>query len=199
MMTPETLASLAAIAFASCWTPGPNNAMLASSGATFGLARTLPHLMGVALGFPVMAVIVGLFLGEAFQRSTLLQEGLRWGGAALLLWVAWKIATAGGMGRAGAAARPLRAHEAVAFQWINAKAWVVAIGTAAQFVRAEAPVTSALWIGGVFVVAGITSAFGWAAGGAALGRFLGTPARILAFNRLMAAMIVLGVVGMVLG
>ncbi|MGA1210069.1 MAG: LysE family translocator, partial [Gemmobacter sp.] len=124
-MTPETLAALAAIAFASCWTPGPNNAMLASSGATFGLARTIPHLLGVALGFPVMAVIVGLFLGEAFQRSALLQEGLRWGGAALLLWVAWKIATAGGMGRAGAAARPLRLHEAAAFQWINAKAWVM--------------------------------------------------------------------------
>lgn len=197
-MTPETLAALAAIAFASCWTPGPNNAMLASSGATFGLARTIPHLIGVALGFPVMAVIVGLFLGEAFQRSALLQEGLRWGGAALLLWVAWKIATAGGMGRAGAAARPLRLHEAAAFQWINAKAWVMAVGTAAQFIRAEAPYASALWIGGVFVAAGITSALGWAAGGAALGRFLGTPARIRAFNRAMAAMIALGVVGMIL-
>ena len=173
--------------------------MLASSGATFGLARTIPHLIGVALGFPVMAVIVGLFLGEAFQRSALLQEGLRWGGAALLLWVAWKIATAGGMGRAGAAARPLRLHEAAAFQWINAKAWVMAVGTAAQFIRAEAPYASALWIGGVFVAAGITSALGWAAGGAALGRFLGTPARIRAFNRVMAAMIALGVVGMILG
>ncbi|MFZ9134033.1 MAG: LysE family translocator [Gemmobacter sp.] len=198
-MTPETLAALAAIAFASCWTPGPNNAMLASSGATFGLARTIPHLLGVALGFPVMAVIVGLFLGEAFQRSALLQEGLRGGGAALLVGGAGKSATAGGMGRAGAAARPLRLHEAAAFQWINAKAWVMAVGTAAQFIRAEAPYASALWIGGVFVAAGITSALGGAAGGAALGRFLGTPARIRAFNRVMAAMIALGVVGMILG
>lgn len=98
-MTPDTFPALLALAVATLFTPGPNNAMLAASGANFGFRRTLPHLLGVALGFPLMLLIVGLALGGIFQASALLREGLRWGGAALLLWIAWKIARSGGSGR----------------------------------------------------------------------------------------------------
>lgn len=116
-MSYDALLTLCVLAAASTWTPGPNNALLASSGANFGLRRTVPH----ALGFTVMVLIVGLFLGSAFQHSALLRMILHYGGAALLLYVAWKIAFHGGLVRADGNRRPLRFHEAAAFQWINPK------------------------------------------------------------------------------
>ena len=91
----QTLFSLIMLALAGAWTPGRNNALLARSGATFGLHATLPHIFGVALGFPLMAFTVGWFLGELFQTSAPLREVLRWGSAVLLLWAGWQIASAG--------------------------------------------------------------------------------------------------------
>ena len=150
--------------------------------------------MGVGLGFPLMVFIVGLFLGEAFQASAFLREVLRYGGAAMLLWVAWKIATSGGLGSSAASARPFRFHEAAAFQWVNPKAWVMAISLTAQFVNPAHPVTTALMIAGVFVVVGLSSAFGWAALGNVLRRFLSQGRRMRVFDAVMGAMIAVGVV-----
>ncbi|MCX7889569.1 MAG: LysE family transporter, partial [Rhodobacteraceae bacterium] len=90
-MTPDTLAALVALALATLFTPGPNNSMLAASGANFGFRRTVPHLLGVSIGFTAMLMIVGLSMGEVIHRSALLREVLRWGGAMLLFWIAWKI------------------------------------------------------------------------------------------------------------
>ena len=86
-----SLGAPAALAFASVWTPGPGNAMLAASGATFGFGRTLPHALGVPLGFPLMIFLVALGLGEAFRESAALRETLHRAGAALLAWIAWRI------------------------------------------------------------------------------------------------------------
>ena len=193
-MTLDAFLTLFALAFASAWTPGPNNALLASSGVNFGLRQTVPHALGVGLGFPLMVFIVGLFLGEAFQASAFLREVLRYGGAAMLLWVAWKIATSGGLGSSAASARPFRFHEAAAFQWVNPKAWVMAISLTAQFVNPAHPVTTARMIAGVFVVVGLSSAFGWAALGNVLRRFLSQGRRMRVFDAVMGAMIAVGVV-----
>jgi len=198
-MPPDLLAPLIMLAFASAWTPGPNNAMMASSGATFGLRASVPHMLGVALGFPVMAFLVALALGGLYQGSALLREALRWAGAALMLWVAWRIAVAGGAARTAAGARPMRFHEAAAFQWINPKAWVMALGIGAQFVRPEAPVVSALVVMAVFVAAGLTSSLGWTGAGHALAGWLARPGRLRGFNLAMAALIVASVVPIVAG
>jgi threonine/homoserine/homoserine lactone efflux protein len=175
--------ALTALAFATCWTPGPNNLMLANSGATFGYRATVAHAQGVALGFPLMLFVLALGLGEAFRQSAGLREGLRWGGAALMLWLAWKIGTAG-RARAAGRARPFTFVEAAAFQWINPKAWVMALSTAA-LAGAEAPLRGALVAAGVYVAAGLTSAHGWALFGAAMRRWLSTDARLRAFNAAM--------------
>jgi threonine/homoserine/homoserine lactone efflux protein len=195
-MSAEVLLSALAIALASLWTPGPNNAMLASSGATFGVRATVPHALGVSVGFAFMMLVVGLVLGGLFTQSALLREALRWGGAGLLLWVAWKIATAGGVTGADGRARPLRFHEAAAFQWINPKAWVMALGMTAQFVTPVAPVASASALAVLFVLAGLGSSFGWAGAGALMGRLLRTPSRLRAFNRTMGGLIALSVLWM---
>lgn len=196
-MTPELLLALLVLAFAASWTPGPNNALVAASGANFGLRRSMPHVLGIGLGFPVMTFIVGLVLGEAFQQSALLREGLRWGGAALLLWVAWKIATTGGLGARPETARPFTFIEAAAFQWINPKGWVMAIAVTAQFIRPEAPYVSAVWIALVFVLAGVSSSLAWAGAGQAMRRWLSSPARMRGFNIAMGSLIALGVLYMV--
>lgn len=193
-----------ALAFASAWTPGPNNVLLAASGARFGLRRTLPHVMGVGLGFPLMVLIVGLFLGQAFQQSPLLQQGLRWGGAALLLWMGWKIANSGapgsgeGSGSGENSARPFTLLGAAAFQWVNPKGWVMAISTTAIYIAKDAPYVSAAIIAGAFLTMAFSSALGWAWAGHTLAGWLGTGRRLRAFNIVMGAMVALGAVVLLL-
>ncbi|MDF2231359.1 LysE family translocator [Albimonas sp. CAU 1670] len=193
----ENLAALAALAFAASFTPGPNNALLSASGARFGLRATLPHARGVALGFPLMVFCVALGLGQAFQQSEILREVLRWGGAALMAWLAWKIASARPAPAQVSAEpdgrRPWSFLQAAAFQWVNPKAWVMAVGIAAPFVEGASPVRHALVAAGVFALSGLLSTHAWAAFGAVMGRFLGQGLRLRLFNLAMAGLILLGV------
>lgn len=186
--------SLFLIAMASAWTPGPNNALLAASGAKFGLRRTVPHALGVGIGFPAMVLIVGLCLGVAFQTSAILRDILRYGGAAMLLWVAWKIARSGGLGSSTGPARPFRFYEAAAFQWINPKGWIMAISLTAQYVNPAHMWLTAFIVAGAFLLAGPSSAFGWAALGTSLRRFLSQGNRMRIFDITMGTIIAFGVV-----
>ena len=197
-MEAETLLALAAFALATVWTPGPNNMMLAASGATFGWRRSVGHAMGVALGFPLMLFLIALGLGEVFQRSGTLRTALSWIGFTVMLWLAWRIATAG-PARSGSRARPLNFLEASGFQWVNPKAWVMAIGAGATFVRGADPVTDAAIAAAVFVAAGLTSSQGWLIFGTAIGRLLGTGPKLRAFNALMGALLALSALWLVLG
>ncbi len=194
-MPADLLLSLFLLAFAGSWTPGPNTAMVAASGANFGLRRTVPHVLGISVGFPVMALVVGLALGELFAASELLREILRWGGAAVLLWLAWQIGRSGGLGRREAP-RPFGFFEAAAFQWVNPKAWVLAVAVATQFIHPERPVVTALIVAGAFMAAGLSASFAWAGLGQALRVWLSVPARLRAFNATMGGLIALSVVGL---
>jgi threonine/homoserine/homoserine lactone efflux protein len=197
-MEPQILLALTGFAFATTWTPGPNNMMLAASGATFGWRSTVPHAMGVALGFPLMVFLIALGLGEVFQRSQALRTGLAWGGFAVMIYLAWRIATAGAA-KARTRVRPLRFHEAAAFQWVNPKAWVMAIGVSAAYVRGDDPIADAAIIAVIFIIAGLTSSQTWVASGAAIGRLLGTGARLRVFNVTMGLLLVLCALWLVLG
>lgn len=188
-MTADSLITLAILAMTAAFTPGPNNALVASSGVNFGYRRTLPHILGIAFGFAAMIFIVGLFLGEMFLRSTLFREILRWAGVALLLFVAWKIAQSGGLGSKSGTPRPFRFIEAAGFQWVNPKGWAMAIAITAQFAGKAEPVQTALVISLVFVFAGLASASAWALLGQSLRRWLNTPRRVILFNYAMAVMI----------
>jgi threonine/homoserine/homoserine lactone efflux protein len=193
----DTLAALAVFAVAASWTPGPNNILLAGSGANFGLKRTTPHALGVALGFPVMLFLVCLGLGQVFKASDLLREGLRWAGTGLLLYLAWRISSAGRQD-ATAGARPFSFLEAAGFQWINPKAWTMAIGVAATYLDADQLASQTLVAAVVFVASGLGSAFGWAFFGSRLRRFLDRPGRLRAFNVVMGALLALCAVALFL-
>ena len=188
-MSYENLLALLGLAFTAAFTPGPNNTLVASSGANFGYRRTLPHILGIALGFSFMVFVVGFFLGAVFEQSQALRAVLRWGGAALLLWIAWKVARSGGLGANPDSARPFRFVEAAGFQWINPKAWVLAIAIPAQFVTGEAQAASALVVAAVFLIVGFGSASSWALVGKALTRWINTAGRLRWFNLAMGAMI----------
>jgi threonine/homoserine/homoserine lactone efflux protein len=185
----DSLLALVAFAFATLWTPGPNNILLANSGATYGFNRSIPHLTGVASGFPFMLFCVAVGLGELFRAEPTLREGLRYVGAAVMLWIAWKLASAGRAKAEGGRGRPWRFYEAVAFQWINPKAWSMAIGIASAYMTGARPALEAASIAAVFVLIGMGSAAGWTGFGAALRRFLSTDARLRAFNIAMGGLV----------
>ncbi|MGB3146283.1 MAG: LysE family translocator [Paracoccaceae bacterium] len=193
-MSYEIFRALVALSIATLFTPGPNNAMLANSGATFGFRRSLPHLLGVALGFPVMVLIVGLVLGQLFQTSPLLREVMRWGGAALLLWIAVKMAFAGSAKAKAQLASPMGFGAASAFQWINPKAWSMAIAATSQFITPAAPVTTATIVAATFAGLGLISAATWVGLGQAISRWLTTEWRRRGFNITMALLIVLSMI-----
>ncbi|MGR3343740.1 MAG: LysE family translocator [Paracoccaceae bacterium] len=193
-MTNEAFLSLIILAFATLFTPGPNNIMLASSGATFGFRRTLPHMLGIIIGFPAMILGVGFFLGQVFENSAVLRDVIRWLGAALMLWIAWKIATAGGLSSAKGRARPMRLHEAAAFQWVNPKAWAMIIAVTSQFVTGDNGRVVIPLIALVFATLGLSSTTLWAGFGTAMTRWLKTPGRLKLFNRTMAALIAASIV-----
>ncbi|MEM9010296.1 MAG: LysE family translocator [Pseudomonadota bacterium] len=185
----DTLLTLFAIASASTWTPGPNNALLAASGANFGFRRTVPHAQGVTWGFPLMFFAIALGLGEIFQREPLVAEVLRWLGAAILVWFAWRIATAGRAGAGTRRGRPFTFVEAAAFQWINPKAWAMCIAVSTQFVTGSAPVREALICAAAYALAGGLSSHAWAGFGASLQRVLLVPGRLRLFNLTMGALL----------
>lgn len=197
-MAIDSLIALLGIVLASTWTPGPNNMMLAASGVNYGFRATLPHVSGVALGFAFMIFTVALGLGGMFERFPVLQGILHWAGAALLLWVAWKIATTKAPGTPGARTKPFNFIQAAGFQWINPKAWVMCISIVGQFLDARNPVSSAAIMAGVSIAGGITSATGWAAFGVYLQRWLKSPRHLKLFNYTMAGIIVVLVVWMLL-
>lgn len=126
-MRQDVLYALILFCFVSGVTPGPNNVMLMSSGVNFGFRRTLPHLLGVVLGFALMVALIGLGLDAIFAHVPQLLPIMRWAGAAYMLWLAWRIANSGPVRDGDARGRPLGFFGAAAFQWINPKAWAIAI------------------------------------------------------------------------
>ena len=188
--TPELFAALVLFAFASSITPGPNNTMLMASGANFGLRATLPHMWGVTTGFISLIAICGLGLGGLFAASPLLHGVLKWGGAAYLLYLAWKIGTAKGIGKATSGARPMSYLGAVAFQFINPKGWVMALGTISTYVPPRGFAANLIVALLIFLVTNVFTVFVWTAFGLGLRRFLDWPGALRVFNIVMALLLV---------
>ncbi len=190
-MTPDLLLAACAFAFVSSITPGPNNTMLLASGVTHGFVRTVPHLLGVNLGFAFLVLATGLGLGGLFLSVPGAQTALRWIGAAYLLRLAWKIARAAPADVDGASGHPMSFVEAAAFQWVNPKAWIMAIGAIATYLPADAGLPALAVLTLVFAVINAPCVALWAGFGAALRRLFTDPRLARAFNLAMAALLVL--------
>ena len=184
---------LVTFAVATAITPGPNNIMLTASGANFGFRRTLPHMLGVAIGFTVMVLAIGLGLSEIFERFPLIHEVLRYGGGAYLIYLAYRIATAAPTppDAAQPAGRPLTFLQAALFQWINPKSWMMAVGAISAYTTVGGNLLlESVFIALTFGAIGLPSTALWAGLGVAIGRLLQTRWALRAFNVAMALLLV---------
>jgi threonine/homoserine/homoserine lactone efflux protein len=181
-MSLDLAAALVVFALVTLFTPGPNNVMLMASGLNFGFARTRGHMLGVALGFAFMVLLVGLGLGAVFETWPALYAVIKYAGAAYLLYLAWRIATAGPVGRGETRGRPLNFLEAVAFQWVNPKAWVMSVGATTAYAAVALFPWNMLFISGVFALLGLVSSAVWIVFGTGLRALLAAPWAVRAFN-----------------
>jgi len=188
-MTPEILAALGVYAFVSSATPGPNNLMLLASGANFGFARTIPHMLGISLGFGVMIVLVGAGLAELFAAYPVSHTILKAVSVVYMAWLAWRIANAAPAQPGERKGRPLTFLQAAAFQWVNPKAWAMAL-TALAVYAPDATFLAFALVAAVFAAVNLPSVSLWTVLGQQMARFLTNPARLRAFNWSMAALLV---------
>jgi len=189
-MTPQLIFAVLTYAFVTSITPGPNNTMLLASGVNFGVTRTLPHLMGVSWGFAFMAVIMGLGMGQIFDRWPVLLVMLKWLGVVYIVYLAWRIWQSSAPQSDGAAhakrSKPLGFWAAVAFQWVNIKAVFMAISVMALYAGDQPSWQMVMTIALLFTLVNMACCGSWVLFGAAVRRWLQNPVVLRAFNAVMA-------------
>jgi threonine/homoserine/homoserine lactone efflux protein len=171
-------------------TPGPNNTMLLASGVNFGFRRTLPHLFGISAGVVLLMLSVGFGLGEAFERFPVLYSALEIASVAYLLYLAWKIGTSGEVKLRKGERRPMRFFEAVAFQWINPKAWMMVLTAVTTIHVSERYGSNVMLMALLFYIVGFPCICLWAGFGTAMREVLSDPKRLRLFNVGMALLLV---------
>lgn len=195
-MSYEQIAAFFVFALVAAVTPGPSNVLLTATGLQVGLLRGLPALFGVSAGMGSMMFLAAYGLGALVLQHPQVMQAVRWGGAAFLLWLAWKIATAPvGHGDTDAP-RPAGFFGAALLQWVNPKAWLVSAGAVATYLPGEAnsALLRAVVFTLVFVSAALPSGFIWLAFGAAAQRLLHDLRRQRGFNIAMGLTLAASVV-----
>lgn len=188
----DLLLAFALFAFVTSVTPGPNNAMLLASGVNFGFRRTVPHILGISSGFLVLVLAVGLGLGAVFEAYPVLYKVLRYVGAAYLLYLAWNIARSGPVSQeVDGKGRPLGFWGAAAFQWVNPKAWVMALGAISTYTPLQGYFFNVVVIASLFALINAPSVGVWAGFGSVLGNVLRDPHWLRLFNYGMALLLVI--------
>lgn len=189
-MHADTLLALFLFAFTTSITPGPNNMMLFASGVNFGFVRTIPHMLGIGVGFLILLIAVGLGLGALLHSVPLLYTILKFAGGVYLVWIAWKIASSRSLSEGSAGAEPMSFVQAAAFQWVNPKAWVMAVSAMATYTSEQSYLVSVMIVGLIFAVVNVPSVSTWAGFGSALRQWLSDPVRLKWFNITMAVLLV---------
>jgi threonine/homoserine/homoserine lactone efflux protein len=193
-MTADQMLALTVFAAVSSGTPGPNNLMLMTSGVNFGIKRSMPHLLGITLGFCFMIFCVGMGLQTMFTVIPQLETVLRYVGTAYLLWLAWKIANSGPVGDGKASgAKPMGFWAAAAFQWVNPKAWFMAISAITTYASSAAggsKLSQVLLVVLIFGAINFPLVACWGLFGSAMRRFLQDPKILKIFNITMAILLV---------
>lgn len=189
----ELLTGLALFSFVSSITPGPNNLMLMASGANFGFRRTLPHMLGVGIGFTAMVALVGVGLVGLFEAYPLSYDVLKAVSVVYLVFLAWKIATSAAPAGTGHGeqrqGKPITFLQAVMFQWVNPKAWTMAL-TALTVYAPSQSLLAVLSVAAVFGLVNLPCVSSWTLLGQQLQRWLTSRRRLVVFNLTMAVLLV---------
>ena len=198
-MTYEILIALIGFAVASSITPGPNNLMLMASGANYGMRRPLPHMLGISLGHAFMVAMVGIVLLQVFETYPILNIVLKVVSAAYMIWLAWKIANAVPPEAKKVTGKPFTFLQAAAFQWVNPKAWFMAITAISAYApQDQGIVMGSLIVAVVFAVMNLPSITIWAWMGVQVRRWLGSARRLRIFNVSMAILLVVSLYPMLM-
>lgn len=187
-MTYDIFLALLSFAFVTSITPGPNNLMLMASGANFGFRRSLAHMFGISLGHGLMVFLVGLGLAGVFAAFPAAKLGLKAVSVAYMLWLAWKIAHAAAPGAGKSAGRPMTFVQAAAFQWVNPKAWAMALGAISAY--GAGGIGSVLIVCATFACVNLPSISVWVLAGEQVRHWLTNPRSLAMFNWTMAALLV---------
>jgi threonine/homoserine/homoserine lactone efflux protein len=191
----ETVMPIAVFGFAAAVTPGPNNVMVTASGAAFGFQRSIPHILGITLGFPAMFFAVGFGLGEIFTRYPQVHLVLKYAGAAYLLYLAWRIAQAGRPEAGKTNGRPLTFLEAAAFQWVNPKAWMIAVSAIPAFTTVGGNYyAELLLIGAVFAFVTLPSCSAWCLFGVGIRQLIRSAETARIVNLILAGLVALSII-----
>lgn len=189
-MTLDFLLALTAFSLAATITPGPNNLMVLASGVNFGFRRTVPHMFGIAGGFASLLTAVGVGLGQLLTYFPQAYTALKIAGGAYLVYLAWRIANSGPVGKSETSGEPLTFFEAAAFQWVNPKAWVMAVSSIAIYTLPASYFASVVVVILIFMLVTIPSVTLWCGMGNALRQFLSDPVRLRIFNVVMALLLI---------
>ena len=185
----STLIGFAVFAMTAAMTPGPNNIMLTSSGATFGFRRSIPHMVGIAIGFSTLATAGGFGLATLFALAPALYPAMKIISIGFLIYLAWKIATSGRMD-SKQTAKPLTVWQAAIFQIVNPKSTAVIISAVSTYTSGlDALPLEVTQIVLIFLVATVCSTSTWCLFGTAIGRLLTDRRHLLWFNRVMALLL----------
>ena len=188
-MTPELMLAYVVFCFATAGTPGPNNMMLLASGANFGFRRTVLHILGISGGLGFMVLAMGLGLGGVFRAYPVLHEILKWIGAAYMLWLAWKIATSSTV-TDRSLGKPMTFLQAAAFQWVNPKAWMMAVAAYSTYLPARS-VAGVVAVALLFALVNLPCLSTWTLLGSQLRGWMAVGRRQRLFNLTMGGLLVL--------
>lgn len=190
-MQTEQLLPFAGFVIAMTGSPGPNNLMLIAAGANFGFRRSLPHILGIAIGCQVLLLCIALGLSQLFRLYPALAIVLRVLGALFLLTIAYRLLTTRTTDTDQARnIRPFTFLEAALFQWVNPKAWMMFLTAFTSFADPQALLPSTAIIGLTYLLLGMPLNCAWNIGGVWLKDWLQQGRRLLRFNQLMALLLV---------
>lgn len=195
----EVFISILFFCFVTSITPGPNNIMLMSSGLNHGVKRSVPHLLGIVVGFPLMLAAIGLGLNAIFIHFPIIHLVIKGIGAVYLLFLSFKIANAANPKVSGSIKKPLTFMQAAMFQWVNPKAWIMAVGAIATYTTQGSVYFGLAFILMGYLTLGTASMLVWLIVGAGLKKILTQPSLLKYFNWVMAGLLAASVLSMLTG
>ncbi|NHB58424.1 LysE family translocator [Acinetobacter sp. 194] len=193
-MSFTVLISFIIYSFVTSITPGPNNIMLAASGVNFGFKRSIPHILGIGIGFGFMVSVVGFGFGALISSNIVLYESLKITGITYLLYLAYKIYHSTSVDTTSGKTKPLTFLQAAMFQWVNPKAWIMAMGAVTTYLSSQSELYWYLIIGVIYGAIGIPSTGVWALVGEKLQKYIHDQKKLKMFNAVMALLLVLSVI-----
>jgi threonine/homoserine/homoserine lactone efflux protein len=174
--------------------------MLMASGLNFGIKPSLPHMLGICIGFPLMIIVIGLGFGAVFAAYPILHEIIKVVGITYLFYLAWRIANTRQQASSSSSSKPLKFWQSALFQWVNPKGWIMSTSALATFSSLDGDFLFQVFIiAGVFFIVSIPSTGAWLIFGTGLQKYLRQPKYLRVFNISMATLLIASIVPVILG